>query len=60
MKYEFHKANDTVFHIDSEGQKFYIIIRGKVGIKVRINNELVQVKTLDAGSSFGELALLNN
>ena len=51
--------------LDHKGDKFYIILRGKVSIWIKPKNEkdpenLIQIATLKAGQSFGELALINN
>ncbi len=47
------------------GQTFYIILQGSVGVWIRVPNKrnepvLTEVKVIEAGSSFGELALLSN
>jgi CRP-like cAMP-binding protein len=56
----------NVFNIDEEGDKFFLILKGSVGVKVRDikvgataqgNEELREVKTLNTGDFFGELAL---
>lgn len=35
MKYEFVRKNNYVFKIDDMGNKFYIILKGKVSIYIR-------------------------
>ncbi|EAR95875.3 cyclic nucleotide-binding domain protein (macronuclear) [Tetrahymena thermophila SB210] len=61
------KKGDIVFYINTEGNKFYIIIQGEVGLFTKKVEEgpgnkfdnLVQVKNLEDGDYFGELGLLN-
>ncbi|KAL4502264.1 hypothetical protein ABPG72_000499 [Tetrahymena utriculariae] len=61
------KKGDIVFYINTEGNKFYIIIQGEVGLFTKKVEEgpgnkfdnLVQVKNLGDGDYFGELGLLN-
>lgn len=75
MMWEHGKSNCNVFELGSIGSKFYIILKGIVGIWVNLpkiildesgkpteQKEMVltEVKTLGAGASFGELALLDN
>jgi len=46
---------------DSDGDRFYIILEGTVEVHVRLNKddkELKNVKVLDKGESFGEIALI--
>lgn len=43
------------------GDKFYIILEGSVGVYIypsKIDRELKKVKDLQAGESFGEIALI--
>ncbi|EAR98064.2 cyclic nucleotide-binding domain protein (macronuclear) [Tetrahymena thermophila SB210] len=78
MKHQYMKKDQVVFHIDTTGSKFYLILEGTVGVYIRlpkkrqesednqqentnqIDNDLVCVKELNAGTGFGELALMNN
>ncbi|EGR27328.1 hypothetical protein IMG5_197960 [Ichthyophthirius multifiliis] len=62
MKYQYLNQDQIVFQIDSIGSTFYIILQGTVGVHIRLPNQtdLRRVKALETGSSFGELALLNN
>jgi hypothetical protein len=45
MFYESHKNAHAVFNIDEIGDKFYIIIKGRVGVWVRPNIPLVPNKS---------------
>ena len=56
-----------LFKVGDIGTLFYIILRGSVGINIRLPNledpnqfDLKEVNQLRAGASFGELALLND
>ncbi len=75
MNCEHWKSQSILFQIGSIGTKFFIILKGFVGVWVNLpkiildekgkaieQNEIVltEVKTLGPGSSFGELALLDN
>ncbi|KAL4455026.1 hypothetical protein ABPG74_006408 [Tetrahymena malaccensis] len=61
LQIETFEQNEKVFEIGSFGEKFYIIIQGKVGINIKLTKQdvdLKQVKELKAGESFGEIALI--
>jgi len=75
MTWEHGKSHTTLFEAGSVGTKFYITLKGVVGIWVNLpkivmdehgraleQKEYVptEVKTLGPGCSFGELALLDN
>jgi CRP-like cAMP-binding protein len=77
MTFEFFAADETIFQLGSAGFKFYIILKGSVGVFVnipktieeinekgetlkRIEYVLTDVRTLNTGASFGELALIDN
>ena len=55
---------EYVFHFGSQGSKFYIIVKGSVGVVVpkfgknTKSEEFVEVKTLKEGEAFGEMALI--
>lgn len=68
---EFHKRNSFIFHFGHRGEKFYVLLKGKV--KILVPNDMTlppkeeltienmtEIKTLEVGSSFGELALFSN
>ncbi|CAD8161802.1 unnamed protein product [Paramecium octaurelia] len=61
MYLERFQATDIVFHVDSIGTKFYVILDGQVEvlIKRRGYDELESVRILRQGESFGELALIH-
>lgn len=72
MSHQNMKKGETLFEIGSVGTTFYIILRGSVGVLVNIPKQvedeikkemktifvLTEVKVLNNGASFGELALL--
>jgi len=69
-----YSTNQTVFEINTIGKNFWIIFKGSVGVWVNVKQSngfndrgeevfvdvLTEVKTLSAGSSFGELALIDS
>lgn len=72
MTYENLNKGKTLFEIGSSGSTFYIILKGSVGVWVNIPKQieddkkeiktiltLTEVKILNTGSSFGELALID-
>lgn len=76
MSYEKFDREEIVFEMGTEGQKFYVILKGSVGVLVPIPkiieevNEkgevttrtdfvMTDVKTLNTGAAFGELALMD-
>ena len=64
VKLEFFQKGEYVFHFGSQGSKFYIIVKGSVGVLVpkfgrnSKSDEFVEVKILKEGASFGEMALI--
>ena len=62
MLHEYFCKNDYVFHAGEKGDKFFIVLKGKVSVLVPTeeNEETVlkKVATLGSGAAFGELALL--
>lgn len=57
----------VLFKVGDHGSLFYIILRGSVGINICLPNteepdkfDVKEVNILKAGSSFGELALIND
>lgn len=66
MFYEFCPAESYLFQIGERGNKYYIILEGKVGVFSNVMNEktgefeLDQVLVMGPGGSFGELALEEN
>ncbi|KAL4465992.1 hypothetical protein ABPG74_004229 [Tetrahymena malaccensis] len=80
IKYEYYSSSQLVFRTGQQGDSFYIILAGKVGIYAEKNqminiqdvvngfnqdkdinqnnhNDIKLIKVLDAGASFGEMAL---
>lgn len=57
-------SGDTIIEEGARGEKFYILIRGKVEVLKRVVGELEeqqrQVAVLEDGDHFGEIALLQN
>lgn len=37
MEYEFFPKDEAIFHIDTHGDKFYIILSGLVGVYIKID-----------------------
>ncbi|OMJ95888.1 hypothetical protein SteCoe_612 [Stentor coeruleus] len=63
LKYEFCDAGKYLFEYGSEGDKFYIILTGKVGVEIpKKDTEITfqEVVELTDGGCFGELALEND
>lgn len=69
LTYVFCEPKQCIIKCYDSGDTFYIILKGCVSVNVPIKstNELGEVKvefkdvaTLDAGKSFGELALITN
>ena len=69
LTYNFYNAGTDIIKYNSFGDSFYIIIKGTAAVlspnKVEneegeIETEFNEVATLEAGKSFGELALINN
>lgn len=60
LNYEFCEADSYLFHFGSQGNKFYIIYSGTVGIEIPKNGPekaFEEVLQLTEGGCFGELAL---
>ncbi|OMJ92526.1 hypothetical protein SteCoe_4656 [Stentor coeruleus] len=60
LKYEFCDAGKYLFEYGSEGNKFYVILTGKVGIEIPKKDTEIrfqEVVELTDGGCFGELAL---
>jgi ATP-binding cassette subfamily B protein len=55
-----YPASSTIISEGDEGDLFYIIVRGRVEILKRINDQDTRVKVLEDGDYFGEIALLSN
>lgn len=74
MNFKFIPKGQTVFEIGTVGTTFYVILKGSVGVWVnipkiikeekngvleeRVEVTLTEIKVLNAGASFGELALM--
>ena len=60
MNYEFFEKKQVVFNCGEIGDKFYIILSGKVEVSIIVPDprRFVTVAILEDGQSFGELALL--
>ena len=55
-----YPASSTIITEGDEGDLFYIIVRGRVEILKRIDDQDTRVKILEDGDFFGEIALLSN
>lgn len=40
MEYEYFNKDKAIFHIDTHGDKFYILLQGTVGVYIRIDKNL--------------------
>ncbi|CAD8125883.1 unnamed protein product [Paramecium sonneborni] len=67
LSYRTIKGKEVLFKVGDSGSLFYVILRGSVGVNIRLPNpedpqlfELKEVNTLRAGIGFGELALIND
>lgn len=58
MQREAHPAGTVIIKQGDEGDKFYIIRRGKLDVLKESTGRVDVVATLEAGAFFGELALL--
>lgn len=60
MKYEYFEKKQVVFNYGEIGDRFYIILSGKVEVSILVPDpkRFITVATLEDGQSFGELALL--
>lgn len=62
---EFANKGSYVFLYGSQGTKFYVILKGSVGVLVpkygnfTKHNDFLEIKVLKTGESFGELALIS-
>ncbi|CAD8078627.1 unnamed protein product [Paramecium primaurelia] len=61
MFIEKFQQSEVVFHLDTIGTKFYVILDGQVEVLIRRRgfDELESVRILKKGESFGELALIH-
>ncbi|KAL4468748.1 hypothetical protein ABPG74_005251 [Tetrahymena malaccensis] len=39
MEYEYFQSGEVVFHIDTTGEKFYIVLKGTVGVYIKIDGQ---------------------
>ena len=70
MQIEYHPKFTFVFHFGQKGEKFYILLNGEAKVMIPKENSankeetniqnMIEIKLLNIGSSFGELALFNN
>ena len=64
LTYEYFETNKFIFNEGEIGDKFYIILKGQVGVLIKIkekeNFTYKEVFAYDDGGSFGELALTEN
>ena len=66
LQYEHFKAGQYIFRKDDKGDKFYIVLEGRVAVENPVNpakhqgKKSVKVSKLGAGASFGELALITD
>ncbi|XP_026193983.1 cAMP-dependent protein kinase regulatory subunit [Cyclospora cayetanensis] len=65
VQYERFKPRQTVFSYGDYGDKYYLLLTGRVGVEVPVpqpNGAMhnLQVAILEAGAGFGEMALLED
>lgn len=64
MWLEEFKKGEVVFHINTEGDKFYVILSGSVDVNIPKEtgkfSSLYTVVKLNAGAGFGEIALIRD
>ncbi|KAL8438714.1 hypothetical protein Efla_001262 [Eimeria flavescens] len=65
VRYERFDAKQTVFNYGDYGDKYYLILTGRVGIEVPVPQQggtrhMLQVAVLEPGAGFGEMALLED
>lgn len=65
VQYERFGPKETVFKYGDYGDKYYLILTGRVGIEVPIPQpeggvHMLQVAILEPGAGFGEMALLED
>lgn len=65
VQYERFHAKQTVFKFGDYGDKYYLLLTGRVGIEVPIPQQdggvqMLQVAILEPGAGFGEMALLED
>ena len=59
LKVENYSTGDTVFKENSDGDKFFIILEGRVRISKEVNDKPKTLAILSAGDFFGEIALID-
>ncbi|GAB4293705.1 MAG: hypothetical protein Kow0090_08120 [Myxococcota bacterium] len=59
LSFEHHKAADTIFEENSDGDKFYILTKGRVRISKGIGESQKTLAILAPGDFFGEIALID-
>lgn len=70
MQIEYHPKFTFIFQFGQKGEKFYIILKGEAQLmlpkdnsfndKENIVENMIKIKLLNVGNSFGELALFSN
>ncbi|PFH35527.1 hypothetical protein BESB_051780 [Besnoitia besnoiti] len=63
LTYEAYAPKQVVFHYRDYGDKYYLILTGRVSVQVPVtpnSDTFQQVAILESGSGFGEMALMEN
>ncbi|KAL8275353.1 hypothetical protein Esti_000802 [Eimeria stiedai] len=65
VRYERFSTKQTVFNYGDYGDKYYLLLTGRVGIEVPVPQQdgsvhMLQVAFLEPGAGFGEMALLED
>ncbi|CAD8089322.1 unnamed protein product [Paramecium primaurelia] len=60
MQIEQHSVNEVLTKIGDKGNKFYVILKGLVGVFVRNEDQLTMINVCKEGEGMGELSIMSN
>lgn len=55
-----YKTNEIFFYEGDPGNEMFIILKGKVGVFLKFDEEIVKISELNTGEFFGEMSLLED